>query len=119
LDTHSKLGKAVADRMCKQILQSVSAWQWREDGLTMGASDMRSADGEQKKPPARITVAVKAKSWRAEMRQHRCSRLARGHWTTWSRRGVCQHGALAAGFSSQFPSFGSMRAPTILNGSWL
>ena len=41
------------------------------------------------------------------------SMTVRGHWTTWSRRGVYQHGALAAGFSFPSPSFGNMHGPTI------
>lgn len=60
MDTHSKLVKAVTDRRRKQILEPVSTLR-REDELTMGASDMRSADGEQKKPPARVTVAAESK----------------------------------------------------------
>jgi hypothetical protein len=37
----------------------------------------------------------------------------RSHISSSDTRSGCQHGALAAGFSSRFPSFGNMRGPTI------
>jgi excisionase family DNA binding protein len=58
---HSKLVKAVADRRCKQIPLAVA----RGNGVTMvwqlGALTMGLPDGMNKKPPARITVAVESK----------------------------------------------------------
>ena len=80
---------------------------------------MRQADGEQKKPPARITVAAESKilASREEAAQL-LSISQRALDYLIPRRGGCQHGALAAGFSSRFPSLGNMRVPIILSGSW-
>ena len=63
---------------------------------------MRSADGEQKKPPARITVAVESKIL--------ASREEAAQMLSISQR--------ALDYLSRFPSFESMRGPTIQNGSW-
>jgi hypothetical protein len=79
---------------------------------------MRSADGENKKPPARITVAVESKILASREEAAQMFPSARGRWTTLSRRGAYQHGALADGFSSRFPSLENMRVPIILSGSW-
>jgi hypothetical protein len=49
---HSKLGKAVTDRRCKQIPSPIA----RCNDVKTG-----QADGENKKPPTRITVAVESK----------------------------------------------------------
>ena len=69
---------------------------------------MRSANGENKKPPARITVAVESKILAS--REEAAQMLSSG---------VCQRGALAAGFSSPSPSFANTRGPTTQSGSCL
>ena len=78
---------------------------------------MKSADGENKKPAARITVAVESKIL--------ASREEAAQMLSISPRALdyliatrCQHGASAAGFSSPSASFGNMHGPTIRSGSW-
>jgi excisionase family DNA binding protein len=57
---HSKLVKAVADRRCKQILKAVASGSDTTDWL-LGGWEMRSANGENKKPPGRATGAAEGK----------------------------------------------------------
>ena len=81
---------------------------------------MRSTDGEQKKPPARITVAVESKilASREEAAQMlSISQRALDYLIATRRLPTRRIGG--RGSRSPSPSFGNMRGPTIQSGSWL
>jgi hypothetical protein len=80
---------------------------------------MRSADGENKKPPARITVAVESKilASREEAAQMlSISQRALDYLIATRRLPTRRIGGRVLIPS---PSFGKMRGPTIQSGSWL
>ena len=61
MDTHPKRVKAVADRRCKQILKAVARGNDLETDWLPGGLEMRSTNGENKKPPTRVTVGVESR----------------------------------------------------------
>jgi hypothetical protein len=80
---------------------------------------MRSANGENKKPPARIAVGVESKilASREEAAQMLSISQRALDYLIATRRLPTRR--IGGRFSSPFPSFGNMRGLTIQSGSWL